>query len=98
MKVFVMRPTSVKPQVAAAPKKVEPAPKQPELTNTVGVGTAEMIENLFILSQNAYDSENYVDAENYAIRVIELDATNSVAWIMKGNCAGKQTTPTNFRF
>jgi hypothetical protein len=98
MKVFVMRPTSVKPQVAAAPKKVQPAPKQPDLTNTVGVGTAQMIENLFILSQNAYDSENYVDAENYANRVIELDATNSDAWIMKGNCAGKQTTPTNFRF
>ena len=97
-KVVVMRPTPTKPQVAAAPKKVQPTQKQPDLTNTVGVGTAQMIENLFILSQNAYDSENYVDAENYANRVIELDATNSDAWIMKGNCAGKQTTPTNFRF
>ena len=97
-KVVVMRPTSVKPTPAAAPKKVQPTPKQPDLTNTVGVGTAQMIENLFILSQNAYDSENYVDAENYANRVIELDATNADAWIMKGNCAGKQTTPTNFRF
>ncbi len=96
-KVVVMRPTPTKPQ-AAAPKKVQPTQKQPDLTNTVGVGTAQMIENLFILSQNAFDSENYVDAENYANRVIELDATNSDAWIMKGNCAGKQTTPTNFRF
>lgn len=97
-KVVVMKPTAVpqKPQ-AQAPKKVEPKPK-PDLANTVGVGTAQMIENLFILSQSAFDSENYIDAENYANRVIELDATNSDAWIMKGNCAGKQTTPTNFRF
>ena len=96
-KVVVLKPTTIPQKPAAAmPKKPAPAVK-PEL-KTVGVGTAQMIENLFILSQNAYDSENYVDAENYANRVIELDATNSDAWIMKGNCAGKQTTPTNFRF
>ena len=96
-KVVVLKPTTTPQKPAAAmPKKPAPAVK-PEL-KTVGVGTAQMIENLFILSQNAYDSENYVDAENYANRVIELDATNSDAWIMKGNCAGKQTTPTNFRF
>ena len=70
-KVVVMRPTPTKPQ-AAAPKKVQPTQKQPDLTNTVGVGTAQMIENLFILSQNAFDSENYVDAENYANRIIEM--------------------------
>lgn len=96
-KVVVVKPTIPQKPVAQAPKKVQPTVK-PDVVNTVGVGTAQMIENLFILSQNAYDSENYVDAENYANRVIELDATNSDAWIMKGNCAGKQTTPTNFRF
>lgn len=98
-KVVVLKPTSTptKPAAATPTKKAAPAVK-PDVVNTVGVGTAQMIENLFILSQNAYDSENYVDAENYANRVIELDATNSDAWIMKGNCAGKQTTPSNFRF
>lgn len=56
-----------------------------------------MIENLFILGQNAFDSENYTDAENYANRIIEIDATNSDAWLMKGNCAGKNNSNGNFR-
>ena len=87
------------PQVKPVPqKKVQPKPVDPAKLSTVGVGTSQMIENLFILSENAYDSENYTDAENYAVRIIELDASNSDAWLMKGNCAGKLSTPQNFRF
>ena len=95
IKKVVVKPTTVvaKPAAAPAQKKVVR-----NLDTSANVGTAQMIENLFILSENAYDSENYVDAENYANRVIEIDANNTDAWLMKGNCAARQSNPQNFRF
>lgn len=96
----VVKKVVVKP--AAAPKAApQPAQKtviKRQIDNSAPAGSLQMIENLFILSENAYDSENYTDAENYANRVIELDGQNSDAWLMKGNCAARQSTPTNFRF
>ena len=96
VKKVVVRPVE---QPKVAPKKVAPVQqKNLEVRPGMGLETSQMIENLFILSQNAFDSENYVDAENYANRIIELDATNSDAWLMKGNCAGKATDGKSFRF
>jgi hypothetical protein len=97
VKKVVAKPV-VQQQVKVAPKKVAPQAKNLEVRPGMGLETSQMIENLFILSQNAFDSENYVDAENYANRIIELDATNSDAWLMKGNCAGKATDGKSFRF
>ena len=95
VKKVVVKPTAVaKPQVAPQPQKKVVR----NLDTSANVGTAQMIENLFILSENAYDSENYVDAENYANRVIEIDANNSDAWLMKGNCAARLSTKDSFRF
>ena len=98
----VIKKVVVKPvqqvRVAAPQKKVAPKPVDVKAMTGAGVGTMQMIENLFILSENAYDSENFTDAENYANRVIEIDATNSDAWLMKGNCVAKLSTPQNFRF
>ena len=97
----VIKKVVVKPTVVAKPA---PAKKAPQAKPTIDPskmaigGNIQMIENLFILSENAYDSENYVDAENYANRVIEIDGANSDAWLMKGNCAARQSTPSNFRF
>ena len=108
-KVVVQKPTDgktpvvkkvvVKPQVRTTHEVEveEPQVKTVDVNKGMGIGSAQMIENLFILSQNAFDSENYVDAENYANRVIELDASNSDAWLMKGNCAGKNTDGTSIR-
>ncbi len=97
----VIKKVVVKPTVVAKPaapaKKVQPKPTV-DVSKMAAGGNIQMIENLFILSENAYDSENYVDAENYANRVIEIDASNSDAWLMKGNCAARQSTPANFRF
>ena len=99
VKRVVVKPTAqtaVKPQAVAKkpePKKVvQPA----DVTKLVG-GDAQMIQNLFILAQTAYDSENFTDAETYANRIIEIDAKNSDAWLMKGNSAGWQTNTQNFR-
>ena len=98
----VIKKVVVKPvqqvKVAVPQKKVAPKPVDVKAMTGAGVGTMQMIENLFILAENAYDSENFTDAENYANRVIEIDATNSDAWIMKGNCVAKLSTPQNFRF
>ncbi len=98
----VVKKVVVKPTVVAKPataqRKVPQAKPTIDPSKMAVGGNIQMIENLFILSENAYDSENYVDAENYANRVIEIDATNSDAWLMKGNCAARQSTPTNFRF
>ena len=96
IKKVVVKPVAT-PQKAAPKKVVAPTQKPVEIKSGVGVETSQMIENLFILAQNAYDAENYIDAENYANRIIELDATNCDAWLMKGNCAGKNTASANFR-
>ena len=102
VKKVVVKATTPKPvapvaEEAAAPvvEKRVATPKPVEVTKVVGE-KAQMIQNLFILAQTAYDSENYIDAEQYANRIIEIEATNSDAWLMKGNCAGKNQTG-NFR-
>ncbi len=89
----------VKPVVVEKPKPaVKKAPAKPVAkANGLGVETNQMIQNFFILAQTAYDSQNYLDAESYANRIIEVDPTNCDAWLMKGNCAGWQTFTPNFR-
>ena len=96
IKKVVVKPATQTTKVV--PKKVATPVKPAEVKVGQGLETSQMIENLFILSQNAYDSENFTDAENYANRIIELDSTNCDAWLMKGNCAGKQTLTPTFRF
>jgi hypothetical protein len=98
-RVVVRKATTpvVEETVEQVQKPVTPVqrPIAPEIPKMVGE-KAQMIQNLFILAQTAYDSENFVDAEQYANRIIEIDATNSDAWLMKGNCAGKNQMG-NFR-
>ena len=102
IKRVVVKATTPKPvaqpvveEAAPVVEKRVATPKPVEVTKVVGE-KAQMIQNLFILAQTAYDSENYIDAEQYANRIIEIEATNSDAWLMKGNCAGKNQTG-NFR-
>ncbi len=98
VKATTPKPVAPQPVVEEAAPVVEKrvaTPKPVEVTKVVGE-KAQMIQNLFILAQTAYDSENYIDAEQYANRIIEIEATNSDAWLMKGNCAGKNQTG-NFR-
>ena len=94
VKKVVVKPVQAKPvQQPAQTKQIKR-----QIDNSAPAGSLQMIENLFILSENAYDSENYTDAENYANRIIEINGQNSDAWLMKGNCAARQSTPSNFRF
>lgn len=92
VKKVVVKPTATKTTVK--PKIVKPV----EVENVSYTNSKDqMIENLFILAQNAYDSDNYNDAENYANRIIEIDSKNCDAWLMKGNCAGKNNDGKTFR-
>ncbi len=96
-RVVVRKTATPVEEVVQEPVKAAPVQKPiaPEIPKMVGE-KAQMIQNLFILAQTAYDSENYIDAEQYANRIIEIDATNCDAWLMKGNCAGKNQIG-NFR-
>ena len=98
-KVATVKKVVVKPVVVEKPKAPQPAPKKAPVKPTAkpgfGVETGQMIQNFFILAQTAYDSQNFIDAESYANRIIEVDPTNCDAWLLKGNCAGwQQNTPT----
>ena len=96
-RVVVRKTATPVEEVVQEPVKAAPVqkPVATEIPKMVGE-KAQMIQNLFILAQTAYDSENYIDAEQYANRIIEIDATNCDAWLMKGNCAGKNQMG-NFR-
>lgn len=95
VKKVVVKPVVVEKPKPAAPKK--PVAKPVSAKAAMGTEKNQMIQNYFILAQTAYDSQNFMDAEQYANRVIEVDPTNSDAWLMKGNCAGWQTYNPTFR-
>lgn len=66
--------------------------------STVKVDNSGMIESYLNMAINAVDAGNNQEAESYANKVIELDTTNSIAWMVKGAAAGWQTTGVNNRF
>ena len=55
------------------------------------------IENLFTMAESARESQNHEEAYSYYNRVIELDTTNSRAWVGKGLSAVWQSTLANDR-
>lgn len=60
--------------------------------STVKIDDTEKIENYYTLAQNAYDSNNKSEAENYCNKIIEVEPTNYKAWFLKGKAAGWQST------
>lgn len=71
--------------------------KVQEIRGTVRVDNSHMIENYLELANNAYDSDNNVEAESYCNKIIEIDPTNSDAWLLKGKSCGWQSTLQNPR-
>lgn len=65
--------------------------------STVKVDDTGKIENYLMMAQNAYDSSNQKEAENYCNKIIEIDPDNYKAWLLKGYAAGWQTTLANLR-
>lgn len=53
-----------------------------------GSARQDKIDNYLTLATNALDSSNNSEAENYASKVLELDANNARAWLIKGEANG----------
>ena len=68
-----------------------------EVTGTVKVDDTARTENYLILAKNACDSKNYLEAENYCNKVIEIEPSNYDAWMFKGYATGWQSTFSNLR-
>ena len=69
-----------------------------EVAGTVKIDNTASIENYLKISKSAYSSQNQVEAENYANKVIEIAPDNYEAWLIKGKAAGWQSTLANPRF
>jgi hypothetical protein len=65
--------------------------------STVKIDNTDAIENYFKMAENAYESSNYKETENYCNKIIEIDPDNYKAWLLKGRSAGWQSTLGNLR-
>ena len=68
-----------------------------EVAGTVKVDDTEKIENYYTMAENAYESNNTSEAENYCNKIIEIEPKYYKAWLLKGRCAGWQSTLSNIR-
>ena len=65
--------------------------------STVKVDDSDKIVNYLMMAENAYDSSNQKEAENYCNKIIETEPNNYKAWLLKGKAAGWQSTLGNLR-
>ncbi len=68
-----------------------------EVKGTVTVDNSSMVGNYLSMAQNAYNSSNQVEAEQYCNKIIEIEPTNYEAWFLKGQAAGWQSSLNNLR-
>lgn len=69
-----------------------------EIFGTVQIDNSDELENVLDLAINADVSGNREEAEFYCNRALEIEPTNSIAWLIKGKSAGWQSTLDNIRF
>lgn len=60
--------------------------------------TQPTVANLLGMARTAEIGNNLAEAESYYTRVLEVDPTQSEAWIGKGKAAGWQSSMSNMRF
>ena len=60
--------------------------------------SAEKIANMLTLAENAFEQANNSQAEDYANKVLEIDGSNALAWLIKGEAVGWQSKINNVRF
>lgn len=68
-----------------------------EVTGTVKVDNSDAIDSYLKIAKNAIESNNNEEAENYANKIIEIEPTNSSAWLIKGEASGWQSKANNDR-
>ena len=61
--------------------------KVQEIKGTVVVDNTPLIKNYFEMANVAFKSKNYLEAENYCNKIIEIDSKNYKAWILKSKLA-----------
>ena len=69
-----------------------------EVAGTVKVDNTGLIDSYLQMAENALNSSNNAEAENYANKIIEIDPRNYKAWFIKGKSSGWQTTGRNNRY
>lgn len=72
--------------------------KVQEVKGVVQVDCSHLVENYMRMAQNAYDSGNKAEAENYCNKILETVPNYQQAWLLKGRAAGWQSTLGNIRF
>ena len=96
--LFVCQSCGCKYTVEEARKMMVEVAGTVEVTGTVKVDNTASVETYLRMAKNAIDAGNNKEAEDYANRVIEIDANNWKAWMLKGKAAGWQSTIQNVRF
>ncbi len=67
------------------------------IEGAIKIDNAASAGNYLLLAENACNSKNYSDAENYSNKVIEVKPDEAKAWVIKGIAAGWQSTVVNYR-
>lgn len=65
--------------------------------STVKVDNSASIENYFKMAENAYESRNNSETEQYCNKIIEINPQYYKAWLLKGKAAGWQSTVADLR-
>ena len=65
--------------------------------STVKIDNTDSLENYMTLATSAYNSKNYLEAEQYCNRIIEITPNSVEAWLLKGRSAWSQSTGGNIR-
>lgn len=63
----------------------------------VKVDNSDKIDNYLMMAQNAYNTKNFKETENYCNKIIENEPNNYKAWLLKGKAAGWQSTLAKLR-
>ena len=96
--LFVCQSCGCKYTVEEARKMMIEVAGTVEVTGTVKVDNSASVDTYLSMARNAVDAGNNKEAEDYANRVIEIDANNWNAWMLKAKAAGWQSTLQNIRF
>lgn len=94
--VFVCQNCGTKYSIEEAKKMMVEGPV--EVIETVKINNTDLSSNYLMMAENAYNSNNIKEAENYCNKVIEIDPDNYEAWLLKGKSAGWQSSLQNSRF
>ena len=95
--VFVCQFCKCKYSVEEARKMMVEINGPVEVTGTVRIDNSTQADNFIQLSLDAYKSDNFATAYEYALRALEISPKNRRSWICKMKAVSYLSTPENFR-